>query len=72
MPARGHETVLKGERCYTEKCAIEKRNFLRAARQGSQAEDRRLRSPTREKQKARRYYQLLEGQFRNLYEKAWR
>ncbi len=36
---------LKGERCHTEKCAIEKRNFApRPARQGSQAEDRRLRS----------------------------
>jgi small subunit ribosomal protein S4 len=62
---------LKGERCYTEKCAIEKRNFP----PGQHGKDRKPKIvgyglQLREKQKARRYYQLLEGQFRNLYEKA--
>ena len=62
---------LKGERCHTEKCAIEKRNFA----PGQHGKDRRPKLvgyglQLREKQKARRYYQLLEGQFRNLFEKA--
>ena len=62
---------LKGERCHTEKCAIEKRNFA----PGQHGKDRKPKLvgyglQLREKQKARHYYQLLEGQFRNLYEKA--
>ena len=62
---------LKGERCYTEKCAIEKRNFV----PGQHGKDRKPKIvgyglQLREKQKARRYYQLMEGQFRNLFEKA--
>ena len=62
---------LKGERCHTEKCAIEKRNFP----PGQHGKDRRPKIvgyglQLREKQRARRYYQLLEGQFRNLFEKA--
>jgi small subunit ribosomal protein S4 len=62
---------LKGERCHTEKCAIEKRNFP----PGQHGKDRKPKLKEyglqlREKQKARRYYQLLENQFRNLFEKA--
>jgi len=62
---------LKGERCHTAKCAIEKRNFP----PGQHGKDRKPKIvgyglQLREKQKARHYYQLLEGQFRNLFEKA--
>jgi small subunit ribosomal protein S4 len=62
---------LKGERCHTEKCAIEKRNFA----PGQHGKDKKAKLvgyglQLREKQKARRYYRVLEGQFRNLYEKA--
>ena len=62
---------LKGERCHTEKCAIEKRNFV----PGQHGKDRKPKIvgyglQLREKQKARRYYRLMEGQFRNLFEKA--
>ena len=62
---------LKGERCHTEKCAVEKRNFV----PGQHGKDRKAKIvgyglQLREKQKARRYYQVLEGQFRNLFEKA--
>lgn len=62
---------LKGERCQTEKCAIEKRNFV----PGQHGKDRKSKIQgyglqLREKQKARRYYGVLEGQFRNLFEKA--
>lgn len=62
---------LKGERCYTEKCAIEKRNFP----PGQHGKDKKPKIvgyglQLREKQKARRYYGVLEGQFRNGFEKA--
>ena len=62
---------LKGERCYTEKCAIEKRNFI----PGQHGRDRKPKIlgyglQLREKQKARRYYGVLERQFRNAFEKA--
>jgi small subunit ribosomal protein S4 len=64
---------LKGERCHTEKCAIEKRNFA----PGQHGKDRKPKIvgyglQLREKQKARRYYGLMEGQFRNLFERAFR
>jgi small subunit ribosomal protein S4 len=67
----GMKLFLKGERCHTEKCAIEKRNFA----PGQHGKDRKPKLvgyglQLREKQKARRYYQLLEGQFRNVFEKA--
>lgn len=67
----GMKLFLKGERCNTEKCAIEKRNFP----PGQHGKDRKPKIvgyglQLREKQKARRYYRLLEGQFRNSFEKA--
>ena len=67
----GMKLFLKGERCHTEKCAIEKRNFA----PGQHGKDKKAKIvgyglQLREKQKARRYYRILEGQFRNLYEKA--
>jgi len=67
----GMKLFLKGERCHTEKCAIEKRNFF----PGQHGKSRRPKIvgyglQLREKQKTRRYYGLLEGQFRNLFEKA--
>ncbi len=67
----GMKLFLKGERCHTEKCAIEKRNFP----PGQHGKDRKPKIvgyglQLREKQKARRYYGLLELQFRNLFEKA--
>ncbi len=67
----GTKLFLKGERCYTEKCAIEKRNFV----PGQHGRERRGKVSNyglqlREKQKLRRIYGLLEIQLRNLYEKA--
>ena len=67
----GMKLFLKGERCHTEKCAIEKRNFA----PGQHGKDKKAKIvgyglQLREKQKGRRYYGILEGQFRNLYEKA--
>jgi small subunit ribosomal protein S4 len=67
----GMKLFLKGERCHSEKCAIEKRNFA----PGQHGKDKKPKLvgyglQLREKQKARRYYRVLEAQFRNLYEKA--
>ncbi len=62
---------LKGERCHTEKCAIEKRNFV----PGQHGKDRKAKIvgyglQLREKQKVRRIYGVLESQFRITFEKA--
>jgi small subunit ribosomal protein S4 len=62
---------LKGERCYTEKCAIEKRNFP----PGQHGKTRKAKLAgyglqLREKQKVKRIYGLLERQFRSYYHKA--
>ncbi len=64
---------LKGERCFTEKCAIEKRNFA----PGQHGKSRRARIQgyglqLREKQKVKRIFGLLEKQFRNYFERAER
>lgn len=67
----GTKLFLKGERCYTEKCAIEKRNFV----PGQHGRERRGKVSNyglqlREKQKLRRIYGLLEIQLRNIFEKS--
>jgi small subunit ribosomal protein S4 len=68
----GMKLFLKGERCHSEKCAIEKRNFV----PGQHGQDRKMKKivgyglQLREKQKVRRIYGVLETQFRNAYEKA--
>jgi small subunit ribosomal protein S4 len=62
---------LKGERCHSEKCAIERRNFV----PGQHGKDRKAKIvgyglQLREKQKVRRVYGVLERQFRSAFEKA--
>jgi small subunit ribosomal protein S4 len=62
---------LKGAKCFTDKCAIEKRNFA----PGQHGKDRRAKIvgyglQLREKQKAKRIYFTQEGQFRNYFERA--
>ena len=69
----GAKLYLKGERCYTPKCAIERR----AVPPGQHGQARRRKTSDygvqlRAKQKARRTYGLLEKQFRNYYDKAVR
>jgi small subunit ribosomal protein S4 len=64
---------LKGERCYTEKCAIEKRNF--APGQHGKSRKQKLAGygvQLREKQKVKRIYGVLEDQFRRYFEAAER
>jgi len=69
----GMKLFLKGLRCFTEKCAIEKRNFV----PGQHGQARRPKMvgygvQLREKQKMKRTYGLLERQFRHYYQKAAR
>ena len=67
----GMKLYLKGERCHSEKCAIEKRNFI----PGQHGKERAKKIvgyglQLREKQKVRRVYGVLEAQFRSTFEKA--
>jgi small subunit ribosomal protein S4 len=67
----GMKLFLKGPKCFTDKCAIEKRNFA----PGQHGKDRKAKIvgyglQLREKQKAKRIYFTQEGQFRNYFEKA--
>ena len=63
---------LKGERCLTEKCAIERRSYPPGEHGRGRIKQSEYLLQLREKQKARRYYGLLEKQFRSYYEKASR
>ena len=61
---------LKGERCLTEKCAMEQRAYPPGQHGRGRIKQSEYLTQLREKQKARRYYGLLEKQFRGYYEKA--
>ncbi|ABK62008.1 30S ribosomal protein S4 [Clostridium novyi A str. 4552] len=66
----GMKLFLKGDRCYTDKCAFARRSYA----PGQHGQGRKKLSnygvQLREKQKARRIYGILEAQFRKYYEKA--
>jgi len=69
----GTKLFLKGPKCFTEKCPVEKRNFP----PGQHGQTRKAKIvgyglQLREKQKAKRIYFTLESQFRSYYEKASR
>ncbi len=67
----GQKLFLKGERCYTGKCALERRAY--APGQHGQARNRKVSEygkQLRTKQYARRYYGVFEGQFRHYFELA--
>ena len=74
----GEKLYLKGERCFTPKCAIERRNFApgQHGRTGSRSGGNRSGRESdylrqlRAKQRARRVYGILERQFRRYYEVA--
>src|ERR687888_1017966 len=68
----GMKLFLKGERCLTDKCAVERRPYPPGEHGRGRIRQSEYRQQLREKQRARRYYQLLEKQFRNYYEKASR
>jgi small subunit ribosomal protein S4 len=61
---------LKGERCLTDRCAIDRRSYAPGEHGRRRTKQTEYLTQLREKQKARRYYGLLEKQFRNYYEVA--
>ncbi len=68
----GLKLFLKGERCLTDKCAVERRAYPPGEHGRGRVKQSEYLLQLREKQKARRYYQLLEGQFHAYYETASR
>ncbi|MBK5116502.1 MAG: 30S ribosomal protein S4 [Thermoleophilia bacterium] len=68
----GQKLFLKGERCLTDKCGVERRSYPPGEHGRGRMRASEYRNQLREKQKARRYYQLLEKQFRGYYTKASR
>ena len=66
----GMKLFLKGDRCYTDKCAIVKRNFAPGQHGQGRKKVSNYGLQLREKQKVKRIYGVLETQFRNLYERA--
>lgn len=67
----GMKLFLKGERCYKEKCAIERRNQPPGQHGGARRRKPRAYGiQLREKQKLRRVYGVLEGQFRRTFDDA--
>ncbi len=63
---------LKGAKCDTMKCPIERRPYPPGEHGRGRSKDSEYLLQLREKQKARRYYGILEGQFRGYYDKATR
>ena len=69
----GQKLFLKGERCYSPKCALERRAFPPGQNgQGRRSKTSEYGLQLREKQKTKRFYGLQETQFRNLFDKAAR
>ena len=66
----GMKLFLKGERCLTEKCAIERRSYPPGEHGRGRIKQSEYLLQLREKQKARRIYGVLEKQFRGYYEEA--
>lgn len=61
---------LKGERCYTEKCAFDRRNYPPGQHGQSRKKFSDYGTQLREKQKVKRIYGILENQFRNIFKEA--
>ncbi|HEV2998937.1 MAG TPA: 30S ribosomal protein S4 [Solirubrobacteraceae bacterium] len=68
----GQKLFLKGERCLTDKCGVERRAYPPGEHGRGRQKQSEYRLQLREKQKARRYYGVLERQFHGYYEKASR
>lgn len=68
----GEKLFLKGDRCYTDKCGIEKRPYPPGMAGKKRPRDSEYRVQLREKQKAKRIYGVLEKQFRTYYTIATR
>lgn len=68
----GIKLFLKGERCLTDKCAVERRTYPPGEHGRGRVKQSEYLLQLREKQKARRFYQVLEKQFHKYYEEASR
>jgi small subunit ribosomal protein S4 len=68
----GQKLFLKGERCLTDKCGVERRAYPPGDHGRGRQKQSEYRLQLREKQKARRFYGVLEKQFRSYYGKASR
>src|SRR5205807_9158515 len=66
----GEKLFLKGEKCFTDKCAIERRNYPPGQHGQKNTRLSGYGVQLREKQKIRRTYGVLEQQFRRTYQKA--
>ena len=66
----GLKLFLKGERCYTDKCAIERRNYPPGEHGQARPKFSEYSIQLREKQKLRRIYGILEAQFRRYFQMA--
>jgi small subunit ribosomal protein S4 len=68
----GLKLFLKGDRCFTDKCAFSRRGYAPGQHGQGRKKVSNYGLQLREKQKAKRIYGILEGQFRRYYEKAER
>ena len=66
----GQKLFLKGERCMTEKCGVERRSYPPGEHGRGRVRASEYRNQLREKQKARRFYGVLERQFRGYYDEG--
>lgn len=66
----GEKLFLKGERCYTNKCSVGRRAYAPGQHGQQKKKMSEYGLQLREKQKARRFYGILEGQFRKYFEMA--
>ena len=68
----GEKLFLKGQRCYSGKCAIARRSFAPGQHGQGRKKISEYGSQLREKQKTKRFYGVLEGQFRKTFDSASR
>jgi small subunit ribosomal protein S4 len=66
----GEKLFLKGEKCFTEKCAVERRSYAPGQHGQKNSRQSDYGGQLRAKQKVRRIYGVLEAQFRNTYHAA--
>ncbi len=68
----GKKLFLKGDRCYTNKCAVDRRSYAPGQHGQSRKKSSEYGIQLRAKQQARRYYGIQEGQFRSYFVEAER
>jgi small subunit ribosomal protein S4 len=66
----GEKLFLKGEKCFTDKCPVERRSYAPGQHGQRQSRPSGYATQLREKQKVRRIYGVLERQFRRIYAEA--